>query len=52
MYLPNYQPTLEWDWESVNYEVYCNQLADAPAGPLETFVEYCVGWHRNDEVQF
>ena len=46
MYLPNYEETLDWNWKSVNYEVYCNELTNAPDGPLQMFVEYCVGWYR------
>lgn len=48
MYLPNYLPILEWDWESINYEVYSNQLSDSPPGPREYFVEWCVGWRKGE----
>lgn len=48
MYLP-YPPgeeMLNWEWDSINYEVYCNQLSGAPEGPQQLFVERCVGWGR------
>jgi len=48
---PPNAPALDWDWEWINYEVFCNQMHNSPPGPLETFVNYCVGWYRNEEVQ-
>lgn len=46
MYLPNHLEPLDWTWDSINYEVYCNQLNDAPDGSQQKFVEWCVGWGR------